>query len=42
MYDALKNAFSLIYLTEWKEISSPDFKKLKLELKNSIIFDGRS
>ena len=42
MYDTLKNASALILLTEWKEFRSPDFKKLKLELKNSIIFDGRN
>ena len=42
MYDTLKNASALILLTEWKEFRFPDFKKLKLELKNSIIFDGRN
>jgi len=42
MYDTLKNASALILLTEWKEFRFPDFKKLKQELKNSIIFDGRN
>jgi len=42
MYDTLKNASASILLTEWKEFIFPDFKKLKLELKNSIIFDGRN
>lgn len=38
----LKNADALILLTEWKEFRSPDFSKIKAELKNPVIFDGRN
>jgi len=41
-YDVLKNADSLVLLTEWKEFRSPDFEELKNKLKNPIIFDGRN
>ena len=41
-YDALKNCDALIHVTEWKEFSSPDFKKVKKLLKHPVIFDGRN
>jgi len=41
-YEVLKNADALVLLTEWKEFRIPDFKKMKLLLKNSTIFDGRN
>ena len=41
-YTALKNGDALILLTEWKEFRSPDFKELKAQLRNPIIFDGRN
>jgi UDPglucose 6-dehydrogenase len=41
-YEVLKNADALILLTEWKEFRSPDFEEIKIQLKNSIIFDGRN
>ena len=41
-YDALKDADALILLTEWNEFRNPDFSKIKAELKNPIIFDGRN
>ena len=41
-YDALKESDALVLLTEWKEFRSPDFSRIKLLLKNSIIFDGRN
>ena len=41
-YDATENADALILLTEWKEFRSPDFEKLKAQLNNAIIFDGRN
>jgi len=41
-YDALKDADSLVLLTEWKEFRSPDFEEMKLQLKSPIIFDGRN
>ena len=41
-YDVTKNADALILLTEWKEFRSPNFDKLKAQLNNAIIFDGRN
>lgn len=41
-YAALKGANGLIMLTEWKEFRSPDFEKIKKQLKDPIIFDGRN
>ncbi len=41
-YEVLKNSEALILLTEWKEFRSPDFKKIKEQLNQSIIFDGRN
>ncbi|RLD12396.1 MAG: UDP-glucose 6-dehydrogenase [Chlamydiae bacterium] len=40
--DVLENADALILITEWNEFRSPDFKKLKDELKHPVIFDGRN
>ncbi len=40
--DALAGASALIIVTEWKAFRSPDFDRLKQELKNPIIFDGRN
>lgn len=41
-YAVVENADALILLTEWKEFRSPDFEKLKTQLKNAVIFDGRN
>ena len=41
-YEVLKNSEALILLTEWKEFHSPDFKKIKMQLNNPVIFDGRN
>ena len=41
-YSLLKDADSLVLVTEWKEFRSPDFNKIKEYLKNNIIFDGRN
>jgi len=40
--EVLKDADALILITEWNEFRSPDFKKIKNELKNPVIFDGRN
>jgi UDPglucose 6-dehydrogenase len=39
---ALSNADALIIVTEWAEFRSPDFLRIKNELKQAIIFDGRN
>ncbi|NQV09260.1 UDP-glucose/GDP-mannose dehydrogenase family protein [Candidatus Woesearchaeota archaeon] len=42
LYDAAKDADAVVLVTEWDEFRSPDFKKLKSIMKQSIIFDGRN
>lgn len=42
MYDCLDNADALIVATEWNLFRNPDFKIIKDNLKNHIIFDGRN
>ncbi len=42
MYDAVVGADALVIVTEWNEFRSPDFDRVKLGLKESIIFDGRN
>lgn len=39
---ALENADALIIVTEWKEFRNPDFEKIRIALKNPVIFDGRN
>ncbi|AYQ37695.1 UDP-glucose 6-dehydrogenase [Burkholderia aenigmatica] len=39
---AVKGADALVIVTEWKEFRSPDFTRLKAELKVPVIFDGRN
>ena len=41
-YEVLVGADALVLLTEWKEFRSPDFHKIKSQLKTPIIFDGRN
>lgn len=41
-YDVLENSDALILLTEWNEFRRPDFEKIKLNVKDKVIFDGRN
>ncbi|MDT8439372.1 MAG: UDP-glucose/GDP-mannose dehydrogenase family protein [Wenzhouxiangellaceae bacterium] len=41
-YDALINADALVVVTEWKAFWSPDFDRIKRELKQPVLFDGRN
>jgi UDPglucose 6-dehydrogenase len=41
-YQALEDAAALIIATEWSEFRTPDFSKMKMALKNNLIFDGRN
>ncbi len=41
-YDALKDADALLIATEWQAFRNPDFEKMKMLLKEPIIFDGRN
>ena len=42
IYSAIENVDALLVLTEWNEFRNPDYNKLKSEMKNNIIFDGRN
>jgi UDPglucose 6-dehydrogenase len=41
-YAALKDADALLILTEWNEFRHPNFQRIKAELKEPVIFDGRN
>jgi UDPglucose 6-dehydrogenase len=41
-YEALRGADALIILTEWNEFRHPNFQRMKSELKQPVIFDGRN
>lgn len=42
MYDATVGADALVIVTEWNEFRSPDFDRVKMGLKENVIFDGRN
>lgn len=42
MYDALQDADALVICTEWSIFRTPDFNRLKENLKSAVIFDGRN
>jgi UDPglucose 6-dehydrogenase len=42
MYDAIKEVDALIICTEWSIFRTPDFNKLKANMKAPVIFDGRN
>ena len=41
-YMATENADALLIVTEWKVYRAPDFARLKQQLKQPLIFDGRN
>ena len=41
-YDALSGVNAMVLVTEWKPFNNPDFDKMKLMMKEPIIFDGRN
>ena len=41
-YKVLKGADALLIATEWSEFHTPDFDKIKKQLKKPVIFDGRN
>ncbi len=41
-YAALQDAEALLLVTEWHQFRYPDFDKIKANLKNPVIFDGRN
>ncbi|MCX7551340.1 UDP-glucose dehydrogenase family protein [Xanthomarina sp. F2636L] len=42
MYEVTKEADALIICTEWSIFRTPDFKRLKQNMNESVIFDGRN
>lgn len=40
--ETLEGADALCIVTEWKNFWSPDFDKLKMQLADAVIFDGRN
>jgi len=42
MYQALEGAEILLICTEWSIFRTPDFSKIKEQLKSPVIFDGRN
>lgn len=42
VYETLQNADALFVVTEWSEFKIMDFKRMKAEMKQAIIFDGRN
>jgi UDPglucose 6-dehydrogenase len=41
-YDTLSGADALLILTEWNEFRHPNFQRIRTELKQPVIFDGRN
>ncbi|MCH2533788.1 MAG: UDP-glucose/GDP-mannose dehydrogenase family protein [Bdellovibrionales bacterium] len=41
-YLCLEDADAMVLVTEWREFREPDFKKIKSQLKEPMIFDGRN
>ena len=41
-YEALRGADALVIVTEWMEYRSPDFERVRADLKQPLIFDGRN
>jgi len=41
-YEVLKNADALVICTEWGIFRNPDFNRMKTQLKDQVIFDGRN
>lgn len=41
-FQAIEGADALLIVTEWNEFRHPDFARMKKDLKNPVIFDGRN
>ncbi|MBC9070719.1 UDP-glucose/GDP-mannose dehydrogenase family protein [Thauera sp. CAU 1555] len=39
---AIEGADALIVLTEWKEFRSPDFERIRAQMRQPVVFDGRN
>lgn len=41
-YDALEGADALVVVTEWSQFRSPDFERMRSQLRDAVVFDGRN
>jgi UDPglucose 6-dehydrogenase len=41
-YDAVQGADGLLILTEWSEFRTPSFDRMRSQLRQRVIFDGRN
>ena len=41
-YETVKDAQTLVLVTEWRQYQSPDFERLKELMANPLIIDGRN
>ncbi len=41
-YEAAEGADGLLLVTEWRQFRSPDFERLKQQLRTPVLFDGRN
>ena len=41
-YEALEGADALLVCAEWNEFRTPEFQRIKMLLRNPVIFDGRN
>lgn len=41
-YEVLESSDALIIVTDWKSFKEPDFDKIKANLNNPVVFDGRN
>ncbi len=41
-YDVTKDADALVLVTEWRQYQNPDFKRIKQQMKGSLLLDGRN
>ena len=41
-YEAVEGANALFLCTEWLEFRRPDFERIRLEMSETTIFDGRN
>jgi UDPglucose 6-dehydrogenase len=41
-FDALDGADALVIVTEWQEFRSPDFQRIKENIRDAVIIDGRN